>query len=166
MTQAMRQAAEETPLITDPPIFDLSVALQLGYVHAAEEDLMAAAAIGMHYRPFFNLEVDYGFAIEYLEALSASDSRNPVVIMQTLGASAIATLSEEEKLNIGFKLGFTYMNALGQGIEHYIGGTAEIELGNYSPRLYLAYSYLNDLGGRSSHQATLGLRILLEVPLQ
>lgn len=166
MTQAMRQAAEETPLITDPPIFDLSVALQLGYVHAAEEDFTEAAAIGIHYRPFFNLEVNWDFAIDGLEPLGSSDNRNPVVMMQTLGASAIATLSEEEKLNIGFKLGFTYMTALGQGIEHYIGGTAEMELGNYSPRLYLDYSYLNDLGGRSFHQIALGLRILLEVPLR
>jgi hypothetical protein len=163
-TLIQRQEADRSVLVTDPQLVDISAALQLGYINFEDNEIMIGGGIGIHYRPMFNLEVSYDFSIEGMDTLAGDGTGRPVSFMHNLGVTIITTLSEAAKTNIGFRAAFSAMQLLGDGIENFIGVTGGIELGNYSPRVYLDYTYLNDLNGTSFHQAMMGMRVFLEIP--
>lgn len=166
MAEQIRQEAERSTLIAAPQLVDISVALQLGYINFEDNEITIGGRMGIHYRPTFNWEIDYDFTIEGMDALSGAGATRPAAFVHNLGAMFIETISEEGKTNIGLRLAFSDMQLLGEGVENFIGATGGVEFGNYSPRLYLEYTYLNDLDGRSFHQALLGIKVDLEIPIK
>jgi len=166
MLEEMKKEAEKEYLVTSPPIFDLSVAIQLGYLKLEESNFVVGAEVGVHYRPIFNLGLEYTLAVEGIAGMGDSEAEKPFAFMHNLGATVISTLSKEEGMNLGLKLALAAMNTLDNGgIDNYIGCSAGLEFGNYSPRGFVQYTYLNDpSGSRPSYQVLMGMRMFLETP--
>ena len=169
MAQSMREAAEREELVTDPPMFALSFPLQLGLVHDSnkENGITAELGVGFHFRPFFNLSIDEVATLGILCDLDASGSGRIFNFRNNLGLTIINTVSEEGKTNVGIKLAFSYENLLSapEGIgRNLLGITAGFEIGNYSPRALLTYTYLNDLNGTDLHQVMFGIQVFVGMP--
>lgn len=161
MLKEMKRAAEKDSLVINPQVVDLSVAVWLGYLKLEESNFVVGGEVGVHYRPIFNLEFEYTLAVEGIAGMGASEAEKPFAFMHNLGATVISTLSKEEGLNLGLKLALAAMNTLGNGgIDNYIGCSSGLEFGNYSPRGFVQYTYLNDLRGHQPvYQVLAGMRM-------
>lgn len=158
--EEMQEAAENEPFVSDPPVVDASAELQMGYLYNEGHNLEIGGGLGIHYRPFFHLELNYQLSVQGLDALDDAEQDFSLGLRQDLGLTIINTLSEESKTNVGIRLAFTYIrNLMGPGTENLMGITAGFEFGNYTPRFFLEYTWLNDLNGHDLHQAALGLRV-------
>jgi len=158
--EEMQEAAENEPFVSDPPAVDASAELQMGYLHSEESNLEIGGGFGLHYRPLFNLELNYNLSVAVRSPLNSSERETEMGLRQDLGITIINTLSEESKTNIGLRLAFTYIRDLSGGeMENLLGITTGFEFGNYTPRFFLEYTWLNDLNGRDLHQAAMGLRV-------
>ncbi len=166
MAQAMREAAEREELVTDPPMLALSFPLQMGFLHVSNDDnnLAADLGIGFHFRPFFNLSIDEVATLGVLSNVDSTASDNIFNFRNNFGVTIINTISEESKTNVGIKFAFTYANMLSgpeEILRNLLGFTAGFELGNFNPRAFLTYSYLNDLNGITLHQVVLGMQVFV-----
>jgi hypothetical protein len=159
----MREAAKEEPLVTDPPVVDMSASVQMGYLYSGDSNLEIGAGFGLHIRPDFDLELNYNLTLQGLNALD-TNSDLALGLRQDLGITIINTASEKAKMNIGIRLAFTYIRDLYRGKEDdLLGLTTGLEFGNYTPRLFLEYTWLNDLQGTDFHQAAMGLRVPFKI---
>lgn len=168
MAQSMREAAAREELVTDPPMFALSFPLQIGFLHVSNDDNGLAVDIGagFHFRPFFNLSIDEVATLGVLCDTDLSSDNKEFNFRNNFGVTIINTISEESKTNVGIKLAFTYENLLSGPEEiarNLLGITAGFELGNFNPRAFLTYSYLNDLNGITLHQVVLGMQVFVGI---
>lgn len=158
--EEMREAVKNEELVTDPPVVDVSAAVQMGYLHNEDHNLEIGGGLGIHYRPFFHLELNYNLSIQGLDALDDAEQDMSLGLRQDLGVTIINTLSAEGRTNVGIRLALTYIrNLMGPETENLLGITTGFEFANYTPRFFLEYTWLSDLNGGEIHQAAMGLRV-------
>lgn len=81
----MAEAAAREPFVSDPPVVDVSAAVQLGYLHNEDHNLEIGGGLGIHYRPFFHLELNYNLSLQGLDALDNTETEMSLGLRQDLG---------------------------------------------------------------------------------